>query len=184
MQQPFLIGDTIYLRTLLASDLTGRYFDWLNDADITRYLDAGRFPNSDASMQGFLAAMQASDHDVPLAICLKDTDQHVGNIKLGEINYFHKRAVVSILIGERDFQGQGIATQAHRLLFDYAFRRLGMNRIEAGVLDGNVPSRKLYEKLGFQLEGVRKQYAWADGRYQDEYVYSLLASDFLTPPAS
>lgn len=184
MKNAFLVGQTIYLRALSTDDLNGPYFDWLNNSNITRFLDAGRYPNTMASMEQFLAGVAGSDTDIALAICINDTEQHVGNIKLGEINYFHRRGVVSILIGEQSFQGKGIATEAHHLLLDYAFKRLGLNRIEAGVLDGNLGSRRLYEKLGFASEGIRKQFAWANGRYQDEYLYALLSSEFLTPSES
>jgi len=53
MKRPFLIGEKSYLRGLELLDLTGNYFQWFNDQEITRYMKNGSFPNSEARMRSF-----------------------------------------------------------------------------------------------------------------------------------
>jgi len=69
-----------------------------------------------------------------------------------------------------------------RAMTDYAFDELELNRVEIQVGTNNHRSRAIPERLGFQQEGVLRDYERVGDRYLDIVVYSLLASD--RPPVS
>jgi RimJ/RimL family protein N-acetyltransferase len=82
------------------------------------------------------------------------------------------RADIGLWIGEA-FHGRGHGTNAIALASEYGFRSLGLEKIEAFVFAGNYPSRKAFERSGFELEGlircaIRKHgvfvYEWLLGR--------------------
>jgi ribosomal-protein-serine acetyltransferase len=75
-------------------------------------------------------------------------------------------------------EGRGAVTAAVAALADDGFERWRLRRIEIRADVENRPSRAVAERLGFQLEGVARQaYRVSDGRYSDDAVYSMLASD-------
>ena len=76
-----------------------------------------------------------------------------------------------------DLAGRGIATEAGRAALDFAFERVGVNRVELTAAVDNVASQRVAEKLGFRREGMKREGTMVDGRGVDCYLYGLLASD-------
>lgn len=78
------------------------------------------------------------------------------------------------------FWGQGLITEAMSAVIRFGFREVGLNRIEANVLPGNVASVRVLSKLGFKFEGVLRQRGyWADA-YHDLEWYGLLQHEWKT----
>jgi RimJ/RimL family protein N-acetyltransferase len=82
----------------------------------------------------------------------------------------------AILPGAR---GQGIGTQAHRLLARYLFAHTTAHRIEANTEADNVGEQRALEKAGFTREGVRRGLGWRGGAWRDGVMYSLLRTDLV-----
>ena len=80
--------------------------------------------------------------------------------------------------------GQGIAAEAARALVDFAFKRLGLHRIQARHLVRNAPSGRVMQKLGMRFEGVLRGALRKWDRFEDVAMYGLLASDRLHPPVA
>ena len=75
-------------------------------------------------------------------------------------------------------EGKGVVTAAVGALVDDSFQRWQLTRVEIRADVENRASCAVAERLGFQLEGVMRQaYRVSDGRYSDDALYSLLASD-------
>jgi ribosomal-protein-alanine N-acetyltransferase len=74
--------------------------------------------------------------------------------------------------------GRGLMTEAARAVVDYGFATLGLHKITVGCFDANVGSRRVIEKLGFELVGVRREHLFRDGRWWDHRDYDLLARDY------
>ena len=91
-------------------------------------------------------------------------------------NWSNRKTEIGYWLAER-FQGKGIMTRACGALVDYAFDKLGHQRIEIRVAAGNVRSRAIPERLGFVQEGVLRQAEWTLGRPGDQVVYGLLRKD-------
>jgi RimJ/RimL family protein N-acetyltransferase len=73
------------------------------------------------------------------------------------------------------YAGQGMATEAANAAIRYAFGHLGAKAIRIGYFDGNEPSRRIVEKLGFQKTGVAQLGATRclDGTKLDRHEYIL-----------
>ncbi len=71
----------------------------------------------------------------------------------------------------------GYMRDALGLLLDWSFDSLGLHRVEAACLPANQPSRGLLAQLGFQEEGLAREYLMIDGRWQDHVLHALLAGD-------
>ena len=70
--------------------------------------------------------------------------------------------------------GRGVATRAALLLRDFAFRELGLVRVEIVVAEGNDASRRVAEKTGASYEGVRRARLQVQGRAVDAHMYALI----------
>ncbi len=75
-------------------------------------------------------------------------------------------------------QGKGIVTRACRALVDYAFRTLGLNRVEIRIAAGNARSRAIAERLGFVREGILREAEYSSDGPEDQVVYGLLHDDW------
>jgi len=77
-----------------------------------------------------------------------------------------------------EYQGNGYATEAARLLTGFAFVDLNAQKIAATVIASNAASERVLEKLGFQQEGRRRNQMYKDGKYRDVTEWGLLESEF------
>lgn len=174
VSRPVLTGERIYLRQVKVSDVNGDYCRWMNDSSINRYLES-RFTNHTVDSLKEFVERKSSDPDYAFyAIVLKDGGIHIGNIKLGPIDPHHKLADIGILIGRKDCWGKGYATEAIKLLSDYAFGVLGLHKITAGCYEPNKGSLKAFTKAGFLIEGVRKSHCLCDGAYVDDILLGMV----------
>ncbi len=88
----------------------------------------------------------------------------------------HFRAEAGYELG-KDFWGEGYMKEALSAMLKYGFEFMGLNRIEAFVTDCNERSLGVLKKLGFEVEGLLRHYEWARGKFQDQWVCSILAND-------
>src|SRR5882672_1841917 len=93
--------------------------------------------------------------------------QSVGTIGLSRIDPTHRRAEYGVLIGEPGARGKGLASEASRLLLDYAFRTLGLVRVYLHVFADNAAAVRLYERVGFLREGLLRRHVYKGGRFRD-----------------
>ena len=166
-QAQFLKGERLYLREVRPSDVGDRYHAWMNDPEVTRYLESRLVPQSREQLQEYVRDRLADKENLFLAIVLHDRDRHIGNIKLGPINWFHRLSEIGILIGEKDCWGCGFAAEAIGLLTDYAFRGLGLHKVTAGCYGSNPNSARAFQKAGFAVEGIRPLHFFFEGSYTD-----------------
>lgn len=178
MPPPFLVGSRLWLRPLVSADADGDYLTWLNDVEVTRFLETGKYPVTREAVVRYIERFQDSTTDLAFAIIDRSSELHIGNVTLNRINWIHRFADTGILIGRKEFWGKGLGFEAWSMLIEYAFNRLGLRRIVAGAIEGNTGSVALLQKLGFKHEGTLRQQAFVDGAYRDGLWFGLLREEF------
>jgi [ribosomal protein S5]-alanine N-acetyltransferase len=173
---PILEGERIVLREVRLSDVNANYHRWMNDPQVTKYLECRFLSCSMDEIKNFVQKMIEDRDNIFLAIILKDGDRHIGNIKIGSINHIHSQADVGLLIGERDCWGKGYATEALRLVATYAFNTLNIHKLVAGCYAVNIGSQKAFTRVGFVVEGIMKEHRFFEGRFVDSLLFGLLNS--------
>lgn len=167
-------GRDVILRLCTLDDCTGTYVDWLQDPEVSRYLETRWSTQSLDSIRAFVASMLASDHSYLFAIVTRSDGRHVGNVKVGPIVERHAHADVSYFIGDRPSWGRGLGTQAVRLATQLGFERLAMHRLQAGLYETNVGSQRVLEKAGYTYEGrLQKQLRGPNG-WEDHVWFGAL----------
>jgi len=153
LEIPILAGN-IVLRTLQPRDVTPAYLAWLTDPAINAYLEV-RFsqPLTLNELGAFVDDTNRSLHTLMAGIFLRENDRHIGNIKLGPIDWNHQVGEIGFLLGDKEQWGRGYASKAISMLTDYAFNELGLAKVTAGCYVENEGSRLALLKAGFVEEG-------------------------------
>jgi [ribosomal protein S5]-alanine N-acetyltransferase len=174
----FVQGSRVYLRPLERDDLNARYLSWLNDPEVTRYLEVGTFPTTVRDLEKFYDEVTGSRNQVILAVVDKKSAQHIGNVKLGPIHWIHRCATFGIMIGDKKFWGKGAGLEATTLMVDYGFDRLNLRRIDLGVFSDHDAAVRCYEKAGFKVEGRMRESLFRNGKYVDRLWMALLRTEY------
>jgi RimJ/RimL family protein N-acetyltransferase len=105
------------------------------------------------------------------------TNQIVGIAFLNHINRTHQLGNLGYLV-RTSRAGEGIATEAARLVAQYGFEKLGLERLEIVVHPDNAPSLKVAEKLGATREALLRNRELLHGVPCSAYMHSLIPADF------
>lgn len=162
-----LEGPNVYLRKIVMFDVNSNYHQWMNDPQVTQFLEIRHTRRSMKDLREYVADIIERKDDAFFAICLNETGKHIGNIKLGPINRVHGFATIGFLIGDREHWGKGIATEAVSLITRYAFETLGLHKVLAGCYANNEASLRVFKKNGFKKEGVQTAQWLCNGKYVD-----------------
>lgn len=111
-------------------------------------------------------------------VFLDDSNEMVAMGGLTNIDNQIRKGELYIFVNPQK-QRQGLGNMACRLLCNYGFEILNLNKIFLYTNSDNIGAQKLYEKIGFQKEGVFREEMIRDGKYLDRLYYGLLFSDFL-----
>jgi len=101
----------------------------------------------------------------------------VGCIGINDICPPHRKASLGYWL-DRSHQDRGIMTRAARLVINYVFNELHLNRVEILCAARNYRSRGVAERLGFRPEGVLRDYHYQHGHYVDMLLFSMLRRDW------
>lgn len=171
-----MIGKKIYLRILEREDipLTQK---WINDPEISRAM--GYLPTKSLANQERWFDLQTNDQSsYVFAVCLKENEQHIGNVALGRIDNISRNASFSIFIFDGQHRNQGYGTEATILCLEFAFDRLNLHKVYLRTSPTSAAAISMYGKVGFQEEGVQREQNFNNGAYEDKILFGILRSEF------
>lgn len=174
-----IYGKRLRLRAVERQDLIA-FQRWVNDPEVTAGLLID-WPLSMADEEDwFTATRQRPKYEQPLVIEVQSEGEWlaIGNVSLININWTVRSAEIGIMIGEKTFWNQGYGSEAMQTLINWAFSRLNLNRIYLHVYETNPRAIRAYQKIGFVQDGRLRQAHYADGRYWDVFIMSVLRSDW------
>jgi [ribosomal protein S5]-alanine N-acetyltransferase len=108
----------------------------------------------------------------------KQTDKAIGRCGYHTWIVSHRRAEVGYVLFDDSYKRQGLMTEALGPVLAYGFEEMGLRRIEALAADYNIPSVRLLQKYGMQLEGVIREHYVVDGVNEDSVLYSIIRPDY------
>lgn len=108
----------------------------------------------------------------------KESGTIIGRCGIHNWNVDHRRAEIGYVMGDELYKRKGFMTEALGAVIEYGFEKLNLNRIEALVGIGNVPSLRLMEKFNFVKEGVLREHYYASDRFEDSVLFSKLCYEY------
>lgn len=169
-------GGRIMLRELRPEDVNDTYLSWFQDSTVTEFLDSRRITKDDA-INYMLLGRETRTYFM-YAILAKDSGLHIGNLKIGPIQEMHGISDLVTVIGNREYWGKGLATEAIRLGSQVAFDVYGIRKLSGGIADGNIGSVKAYTKAGWVIEARLKGHHLINGEPRDRIVVSCFNPKF------
>jgi len=175
-----LVLNNLYLRSLSTSDCSEKYLNWLNNPEINKYLETRFVVQNIEMIKSFVTNINDSIDSYLFGIFADDI--HIGNIKIGPIHPLYKFADISYFIGEKEYWGKGYATLAIKIVTEFGFTKLNLNRIQAGVHGNNIGSHKVLQKCGYVKEAVfRKKIFYGNENnknWDDHLFFGILKEDY------
>jgi len=102
-KKEFLIeaSSDLALKTLKPGDVTDKYIAWMNDEEIVQFTEQNKTKHTKDTVTHFVQSMLSSEENYLFGIFYKNL--HIGNIKLGPVNFLHQKGDISYIIGDKSF---------------------------------------------------------------------------------
>lgn len=169
-------GNKVFLRAVEMNDADVLYVIE-NEVEDWRYSDTVK-PFSRFAMEQYVIEAATQDiytsKQLRLMICENKSDKVVGVIDLYDFNPLHKRAGLGILI-IKEYRRKGYALETLQLMIAYAFKSLQLKQLYCNIDADNTVSLSLFQKTGFQQNGVFKSWRYLDNAWKDEFFLQLIA---------
>lgn len=170
-------GKNVYIRVLEEKDLE-KNTSWMNNPEISEIM--GYLPTKNLlNQRKWFESISIDNSRFIFAICLLENDEHIGNVGLGNIDYISRHCMLNIFIASDKDRQKGIGTEATKLVLDFAFMKLNMNKVHLRTSENNILANKMYSNLGFSKEGVLRQHYFTEGKYENKIIYSILRSEYI-----
>ena len=170
-----LEGSLLKLRAPEPEDLD-LLLDWENNPAFWT-ISQTRVPFSKWAMKRYIENAHAdiiTAQQLRLMMVCKETYSPIGAVDLFEYDAINRRAGLGILIGKQSDRGKGYGADALEIILQYAKEILALHQLYAHVLEENVASCNLFEKVGFIHTGTRKDWILEKGFFKDERIYQRL----------
>jgi len=167
----------IYIRELTVEDVSPEYVDWLNDGAINQFMEIRHTVSTEVSCRAFVQSMSDDPSSFLFGIYTASDGRHIGNIKIGFINWRYKTGQVSFFIGDKNCWGRGYASEAILLVSQFAFCELGLERLEAGCYESNLASLRALMRCGYSVEGFFRKSFVLNDRRESCFWLGLLKSE-------
>ncbi|KKM95529.1 hypothetical protein LCGC14_1187300 [marine sediment metagenome] len=151
-------GQRIKLIPLREKDATEKYASWINDPEVNKFLSTKK--TTVKELREYIKDHYNNPNSLLLGIFLKESNIHIGNVKLEPIDFKDKIATMGTLIGEKKFWGKGYATETYKSLINYAFNILKLEFIDAGLPVGHIGASKALQNVGFKTILVREDFIY------------------------
>ena len=171
----------VFFRTFEEEDAELIY-QWMNDDDLKR-LSVGlnrRMSRSEA-LEWVRNKIPHNPYQVYWAVCARDTGRMIGYASLVNIHYINSSAETgAIMIADPDYRDGFAWLETALFLLEYAFERLGLNRVCGESIVGHKMSNLMEKLLFMQHEGIRRQAIFKNGRFYDLSCGALLKEEYFS----
>jgi RimJ/RimL family protein N-acetyltransferase len=165
-----VVGKRIRLKLLSPEDVSVDYVEWMRDASITQFLESRWTVYELGDLKEYVKQINSSHNNFLFGIFLLENFRHIGNIKIGNIDYVHRFGDIGLLIGNKEYHGQGYGSEAIEIATEYAFNELNLNKLVAGIYAPNLASCRAFAKAGYRKVGILKYHRYYKGNYVDEVL--------------
>ncbi|WP_298831331.1 GNAT family protein [uncultured Planococcus sp.] len=172
-------GEQVNIRFLHTGDAVGKLQLEVDNREffeayaMTRYPDFYTLPLQKELIEIY-AEQKENDQAYSFGIFENRTGLLIGTISLVQVMRGPLQSAVLGYALDKKHNNKGYTTEAVKLVVAYAFRKLALHRIEAGVMPGNDASIRVLEKAGFHKEGIAVQNVQINGKWRDHQVLAII----------
>ena len=168
-----LKGKQVYLRALEPEDLELIYI--IENDESVWEVSQTQTPYSRFLIKQYLENCHKDIYEVKQLrlMIVTNSEEPVGFVDLFDFDPKNDKVGLGVLVLDHA-RGNKYGQEALNLLIEYAFKNLYVHQIYANVLEDNLGSIKLFEKLNFVKSGVKKDWVLEGNQYKNEYLFQLI----------
>jgi RimJ/RimL family protein N-acetyltransferase len=185
VSQDFVVIQTLRLelRDFQEADWT-EVHEYGSDTQVAHFMNWG--PNTEEETHRFIEKSVGYQKEKPrinysLAIVVRDLNRLIGGCGLYISNIESREGWIGYCLN-RQFWGQGYATETARALVEFGFNTLNLHRIFATCEPANTSSLHVLEKIGMKYEGHFRENVYCKGAWHDELLYAILVKEWKPQP--
>lgn len=166
-------GKFVTLRAIEIKDLD-LLAQWANSPEIWHWLGGWHFPYSRLSTENYIKSLSNNNQqNQNFAIEVEEVGL-IGTTNLVNIDWKNRNAFHGIMLGNIDMRGKGYALDVVMTIMRYAFKELGLNRLDGDMIAYNERSIRFYErKCGWKIEGIKEDWFYRNGQFYDKVICGI-----------
>ncbi|MCM1992614.1 GNAT family N-acetyltransferase [Oceanirhabdus seepicola] len=172
---PQLESERFILREVKEKDYISLY-EIYSDEGAVKYQPISAMKTIEQAQKAVQAFLQGFKNRkfIRWCIAIKENDTVIGLITLHDFDFWNSQAEIGFMLNKRYWRQNIMGEVSHEIIRN-AFEIIGLHRIEALIHPDNIASIKLSEKLGFQLEGLKKEAAYnkRTDEYEDRLIFGI-----------
>ena len=174
-----LVGEKVSLHAVENEDLN-QLKDWRNNTEFRKHFREYRELNMRQQEIWFEEKVVKDPTTLMFSIRRLEDNQLLGCCGFVYINWVHRHADLSLYIGWREayIDKKGYAEESCKLLLDYGFNELCLNKVWTEIYEFDKKKKTLYDKFSFKQDGLLRQNYWYDNKWWDSRILSLLSSEY------
>ena len=179
----YMVGARVYLRPFTRED-TDDVVAWARRETET-FFDIGRHLPQQEGYWQWTESQQKEAHPswVRFAVCLRETDELIGEVGLLDIDYVNRTAESASFFHRPDYRGGGYGSEAKQLLLEFGFEKLGLHVIQSWVYFPNTRSAAALRKQGYTEAGrIPWNFVVHAGSFESFVVFDYLAEEWRALP--
>lgn len=163
-------SERLYLRELVEADINDNYLNWFKDEKVISFLEAKNLTRE--SVLEYMNYGITTGTYFMYAICDKQNDKHIGNVKVGNIDLKHNISDLVTVIGDTNYWGKGLGTEIIKLGNQVAFEKHNIRKLTGGMYEDNIGSIKAYTRAGWVIEARFVGHYQLNGKIMDRVAVS------------
>ncbi|HHU04618.1 MAG: GNAT family protein [Saccharofermentanales bacterium] len=171
-----LQGERVSIRNFEAGDYQA-FAELFADEDVLYFYLPGKLQTYRGDALAELLA-DWNDLDTSFVFTVLQEDKPIGLITCESVDFDMGHLETGIALISVSERSRGLATEAMNLFIAYLFQDLGLHRINARIIGGNAASVKLFQRLGFEHEGLQREFVRRGSTYLDMNLFGLLEQDW------
>lgn len=168
-----LKDDVVLLRAIDENDAEV-LMDLINDPEIEGSVCGWSYPVSLSAQKKWIDNLT---NDTTVRFAIESKGKMIGTVIISSIDMKNRTSNMNIKILKSE-RGKGFAIRAMKLVICYCFNELNMHCLTANVVEENIDSRKLFERLGFCKDGLLRDRVYKNGDYHNVISFSFLKVEF------
>ncbi|MDP1719250.1 MAG: GNAT family protein [bacterium] len=166
-------GEKVILRPIRLSDAP-RFVKWLRDPEVNKFTTRKSILLKEEVR--WIKSLKKKKDEVVFSVDVLG-GPHIGSVSLG-VDWGDRNALFGILIGDKEYWDKGLGSEATKLILDHAFKKLKMHKVSLGVFDYNKRAIKVYNRLGFKLEGASRDDIFYKNKFHDRLQMGILEKEW------
>lgn len=167
-------GKKVYLKAVSLED-TDFMVMLLNDQEVAYYEGKQEFLVNNTDQKKWLENKNSKQMNL---IVYSNSDEKIGYLSFKFTNEVSRIGHIGIKL-EKNFRGQGFASDALRTLCTYIFMKFNVHKLKTHIVEYNHSSLGLFEKCGWTKEGIARAEVYMNGKYYDNVQFGLLNQEFI-----